>query len=184
MLSACLVMSLVFAQAAVAQAGGPVGNTIVCPEESVQNAAGTTCTNLDTGQQVEPISSNIVNPPTNQTNPCPEFSSLQADGTCSELDPAIAGIQATGPNGSDCPQGLNPADVSGTGNLSCVTDAQLADFLAQGGADITSAQYADDDVADDDAVGLPNTGGPALLPIAAGLGLAGIGGLLLRRRLS
>lgn len=49
--------------------------------------------------------------------------------------------------------------------------------------DATTDQYADEEVADDVAE-LPNTGGPTLLTLATGLALAGLGGLLLKRRLN
>ncbi len=104
-----------------------------------------------------------------------------------------------------CPPNLNAADLSGTGEgeTSCITDAELGDLLACEGNlsqaefeacladqepaetvtepadDVAATQYADDDM-----TALPDTSGPALMPIAGGLALAGLGGLLFKRRLT
>lgn len=72
-----MATSLIFAPAALAQ-----GNDISCPEGSAANAAGTRCTDVITGEFVEPISITEVFPETSLTNPCPEGVGLRADGTC------------------------------------------------------------------------------------------------------
>ena len=72
-----MMAMLMLAPAAWAQ-----GNDISCPEGSAANAAGTQCTDLATGQPVEPISQTLVNLSTSLTNPCPEIYTQTADGTC------------------------------------------------------------------------------------------------------
>lgn len=85
------------------------------------------------------------------------------------LDPDGDGVAC---NGDDSPE--TPGGNGGNG----ATENQYAD------EDAGIAQYDGDDVADDEITELPATGGPPLMALAGGLVAAGLGGLLLWRRLS
>lgn len=52
-----------------------------CPEGSVQNAAGNTCTDLETGEIVRQTP--LPNNP--NTNPCPEMWTLNEQGRCEQI---------------------------------------------------------------------------------------------------
>jgi hypothetical protein len=59
------------------------GNAIVCPKGSLQNAAGTTCTDRRTGKWVKPARKHTVN---QRGYPCPEGWKLKKSGNgCKKL---------------------------------------------------------------------------------------------------
>lgn len=109
---------------------------------------------------------------------CPDFAS-QAEAQ------AVYNQDPTDPNGLDadndgeaCEEFFDDANGNGTGmnnqGEGNVTGNQYAD-------DATGAQYADDG-ADNNVVALPDTGGPALLPLVALImALGGLGLSVLRR---
>ncbi len=103
----------------LAPAAGAQGNDISCPPGSAANAAGTTCTDPATGQQVEPTSQTLVFPDTSITNPCPELFAESADGTCVPIpipDPAPK---------TPTPTPTPPSTLPATGGLSPVLLASI-----------------------------------------------------------
>lgn len=162
----CMLGVLTFGAAAVAQEGSG-GNTIECPPGSASNAAGTTCTDLETGQPVEPISATIVNPAPN-TNPCPELWALNEEGVCE---------QVIFPPGSEPQEGItseqwrqDQLEAAGLATATpAATAAPAATATASPAADATGGTAA-----------LPETGGISALSLVA-LGLLVAGGLLSAR---
>lgn len=196
---------------ALVPAAGAQGNDISCPEGSAANAAGTQCTDLATGQEVEPISQTLVNPETPQTNPCPEGIALNPDGTCdvgNSGSPAPTAMQYETPTDTQavsCDQ-----FISAAGNPSQFQAQQFYDFQAtpeqQAALDADGDGFACDDletgvdnlgVTDADrganteapatstatSTALPATGGISLVLLAAVLLLgSSILGLAIARR--
>ena len=148
----CMLGVLTFGAVAWAQ-----GNDISCPPGSAANAAGTTCTDMSTGEQVEPVWSYTPNPAPN-TNPCPELWALNEQGVCE---------QVIFPPGSTA---TPTATATATpGPVEPLTAAPTATATATGTADATGGTAA-----------LPETGGLGALSLAA-LGLLIAGGLLSAR---
>jgi len=79
---ALVAVLMVALLAATSSAALAQGNDISCPPGAASDAAGTTCTDLTTGETVAPVSQTIVYPPTPNTNTCPEEWVRNADGTC------------------------------------------------------------------------------------------------------
>ena len=67
-----------------------------CPPGTLQNAEGTTCTDLDTGEIVEQAPPPLGNP---NPNPCPEEYALNEQGLCRQwlFPPASASASASAP---------------------------------------------------------------------------------------
>jgi hypothetical protein len=57
-----------------------LGNAIQCPKGTLQNAAGTTCTDRQTGKWVEPIRKHTIFPTRHPEDRCPEGWKLKKPG--------------------------------------------------------------------------------------------------------
>jgi hypothetical protein len=128
-----------------------------CPAGSVQNAAGTTCTDYETGEIVAEIPNPNASP---QTNPCPEMWAMQPDGTCAPIDPVTGEVQA--PHASTATATPGPVEP--------LTAAPAATATATATADATGGTAA-----------LPETGGLVGALSLAALGLLVAGGLISAR---
>lgn len=138
-------------------------------EGSVSPGGDLDCEDFATQQEAQAVF--------NQDTSDPNGLDADNDGlACEDFDYATGGM--TGDDVDDDAIGMDDDMNGGT-----VVD-QDAGATQYGDDDSTVTQYADDEVADDDMTALPDTGGPTLLPLAAGLAVAGLGGLLLKRRLS
>jgi len=72
-LAVLMVASLALAPPVDAYHPKKQGNAIVCPKGTIQNPAGTTCTDKKTGEWVKPIKRHTVYPTRHPADKCPEF---------------------------------------------------------------------------------------------------------------
>lgn len=144
-------------------------------EGSVSPGGDLDCEDFATQQEAQAVF--------NQDTSDPNGLDADNDGlACEDFDYATGGM--TGNDVDDDTVGMDDAlGMDDDMNGGAVVD-QGAGATQYGDDDATATQYADDEVADDNVTALPDTGGPALLPLAAGLAVAGFGGLLLKRRTS
>lgn len=173
LLAAALALVLALATPAIAQ-----GNEIVCPAGSVQDAAGTTCTDKDTGDFVEPVRSNIEFP----SGPnCPESS----PGNIYQERPDGSGCDLVGSASSadPCPDPNYPRQTPDGCQASDLPDVPQDDGIVQPPEEIPgsslAAQYQYSAPSASPGV-LPATGGPSLIALGAGILLVG-GGIIARR---
>lgn len=127
---------------------------------------------------------------------CEDFATQEEAQAEFNQDPSDPNGLDADNDGQACEDSLPSGDTGGGMDDDDMTDEvvpeeamavdDMADDSAVQVAPAADDQYAtDDQYADDDEMtALPDTGGTALLPIAGGLVIAGLGGLLLKRRLN
>lgn len=111
------------------------GNDIGCPPGSGANAAGTRCTDLATGLEVEPVFQVVGPGESPLTNPCPELFTKAEDGKCvpvSLTPPASAPTPAPAPAKAFPAPAPSPAPKAEAKELPKTGGSATASLLALG----------------------------------------------------